>query len=591
MKRRHHSRSVAAIFSRCERRSSVSRRRPNRPCLDCLESRCLLATVAEFPVPSGTAVAPLGIATGPGNSIWFTEFGADKIGTIDPVTHAITEFPLPTPHAEPFGITLGPDGNLWFTESGVGQIGMINPATDKITEYPLSSTSAMPFGITAGPDHTVWFTEWSGNQIGSIDTQTGKVTEYPIPTLNSVPEGITLGSDGNIWFTESLGNQIGMFDPSTDTFVEHPLPTTSAEPYGITTGPGGNLYFTEYTGNRIGIFSVSGSSFLPSINVPTSNTQPTDISLAPNGDLWFTQSKTNQVAMLAPSTGAITEFTTPSAESGPRGITAASDGSIWFAELNSGRVATIAPGLQLVVSSSPPHSMTLGETFGLTVAVDFDSGGTVDTGYDGSVSLTLVSTSAVGSLAGTTTVTAVNGIASFNGLSLNHPGSFSILVKSGTAATATVGPIDVTGPTGSSPVGPRVNAPTAPVVQSEQLVIAGKGKNRYVAGIVLTFSSALDPATAGNSSNYSVAQVTKARRARAVKPIRLRAAYQAANDMVKLTLVGKPRFTAGGQLRLTASGPTGISSTSGVPLEGNMGNEPGANAVYMILPNARGIAG
>jgi hypothetical protein len=335
---------------------------------------------------------------------------------------------------------------------------------------------------------------------------------------------------------------------------------------------------------------VSGSSFLPSIKIPTSNTQPTEITFAPDGKLWFTQSETNQVAMLAPATGTITETTTPSAESGPRGITASSDGSIWFAELNSGRVATIAPGLQLVVSSSPPLDMKLGETFGLTVAVDFASGGAVDTGYNGSVSLDLVSASAAGSLVGTTTVTAVDGIASFNGLSLIHPGSFSIVVKSGNAASATVGPIDVTGPTGSSPVNPPGNRPTAPVVVSEQLVVAGKGKNRYVAGIVLTFSSALDPATAANASNYSVAQVTKAGRAKAVKPIRLRAAYKPAKDTVKLTLVGKPRFTAGGQLRLTASGPAGISSASGVPLEGNMGNEPGANAVYVILPNARGIA-
>jgi streptogramin lyase len=589
MNRRHHARSNAAFISRSERRSSAPRARSKQPSLDRLESRCLLAGVAEFSVPGGTVTAPDGIAVGPGNSIWFTEFGADKIGTINPGTDAISEIPVPTPNAEPFRIALGPDGNLWFTEYGAGQIGMINPTTDKITEYPLSSAGGLPFGITAGPNHTVWFTESAGNEIGSIETQTGKVSEYPIPTMGSVPEGITLGSDGNIWFTENQGNQIGMFNPTTQTFVEHPLPTLAAQPDGITTGPGGNLYFTEYTGNQVGVFSVSGSSFLPSISVPTSNTEPTEITFAPNGNLWFTQSKTNQVAMLDPATGAITEVTPLSAESGPRAITASSDGSIWFAEVNSGKVAAIVPTFQVVSTSLPPLDIKFGQTFGLTVAIE--SGGDVDTGYDGSVSLALASASAGGSLVGTTTVTAVNGIATFTGLSLNHPGRFSIEVRSGTATPAILGPINVTGPTGSSPVAPPGNAPTGPVVLSEQLVIAGKGKNRYVAGVVLTFSSALDPVTAGKSSNYTVSQVTKAGRVKAVKPIRLRAAYMAARDAVKLTFTGKPRFTAGGELLLTASGQTGIASAAGVPLEGNMGNEPGANAIYTILPDGRGIAG
>ena len=38
---------------------------------------------------------------------------------INPTTHAITEFPVPTASAGPDGITAGPDGNLWFAEGSV----------------------------------------------------------------------------------------------------------------------------------------------------------------------------------------------------------------------------------------------------------------------------------------------------------------------------------------------------------------------------------------------------------------------------------------------------------------------------------------
>ena len=40
---------------------------------------------------------------------------------INPTTHAITEFPLPTAQIPNREITAGPDGNLWFTESDGGQ--------------------------------------------------------------------------------------------------------------------------------------------------------------------------------------------------------------------------------------------------------------------------------------------------------------------------------------------------------------------------------------------------------------------------------------------------------------------------------------
>ena len=82
-----------------------------------------------------------------------------KIGEINPTTHAITEFAIPTANSSPNGITAGPDGNLWFTEAGSEQIGMINPTTHAITEFAVPTASAEPDGITAGPDGNLWFTE------------------------------------------------------------------------------------------------------------------------------------------------------------------------------------------------------------------------------------------------------------------------------------------------------------------------------------------------------------------------------------------------------------------------------------------------
>ena len=198
--------------------------------LEEMEDRCLLTTITEFPTPTASS-DPRGITAGPDGNLWFTELNSDKIGTINPATHAITEFQAPTgPDAEPQGITAGPDGNLWFTEY-VGNIGMINPTTHAITEFPVPTANADPIGITAGPDGNLWFTELAGNQIGMINPTTHAITEFPVPTANSLPEGITTGPDGNLWFTESVGgNQIGMINPTTHAITEFPVPTAGADP-------------------------------------------------------------------------------------------------------------------------------------------------------------------------------------------------------------------------------------------------------------------------------------------------------------------------------------------------------------------------
>src|SRR4029077_3365753 len=63
-----------------------------------------------------------------------------------------------TPGSGPQGIAMGPDGNMWFTEFGADKIGRITP-TGAVTEFPLTS-GAMPFDIAAGHDGAMWFSEW-----------------------------------------------------------------------------------------------------------------------------------------------------------------------------------------------------------------------------------------------------------------------------------------------------------------------------------------------------------------------------------------------------------------------------------------------
>ena len=587
----HHLHAVksAARFLRKECRRADARARRNRPGVLRLESRSLLATVAEIPVPSGSGSAPDGMVNVPGGSIWFTEFGADKIASINPSTDAVAEFPIPSVNAEPFRITLGSDGNLWFTEIGVDKIGEFNPATGKITEYAVPTAQAQPFGITAGPNNTVWFTEWAGNQIGSINTKSGKITEYAVPTSNAVARGHHRRwkrprlvyrkpdqPDCDVRPSREHVRRTSAADCGPKTVRDHRRAGRQPLFHGIHRQPGGRLQ-----SEQLDVFTVFHDS---DCQYPT--------------DRDHRRARWDGLVHAEPDQpGGDAQ---PLDEGSHRGFDA--DGRVGSAR-NRRRERRITLVCRAEFGKSR-HDRARLEPDGDNRA--FATGNTgPDIWSHGRRRISvrgrryeLPRQCEPGDFRRSRGRHAcrqdkregVDGIATFTGLSFSASGSYQLQVKSGTTAPAAVGPILAVLPITVPPLIPSTPAAAAPVVLSEQLVTAGKGKNKYVSGVVITFSTALDPTTAQNASNYTVIQTAKGGRASAAKAIRLHARYKLANKTVKLTFVGKPRFAAGGQLILNAANPGGLASLAGVRLEGNMGTDPGSDGMYKILPNGRGMA-
>ncbi len=99
---------------------------------------------------------------------------------------------------------------------------------------------------------------------------------------------------------------------------------------------------------------------------------------------------------------------------------------------------------KLAITTQPPASVTAGSTFGLAVTVE-DRIGDVITSYNGSVTIALSNNPGAGTLGGTLTVTAVNGVATFSGLILNAAGiGYTLTASSGSLIKTTTTPINVT---------------------------------------------------------------------------------------------------------------------------------------------------
>ena len=199
--------------------------------------------ITEYTVSATRGYQPWGITVGPDHNIWFTGKGSNATGVIglfNPTTRAFSLFPTPANNAGPQGITLGPDGNLWFTESVINKIGEIDPASHAISEFAIpADDQPTPNEIAAGTDGNLWFSEYyngaSGAGIGFINPSTQAFTLF---ITGNLPTGIASGPDGNLWFS---GTQLGRVDVANDAVTQFPITTGR----GLATGPDGNLWFTS----------------------------------------------------------------------------------------------------------------------------------------------------------------------------------------------------------------------------------------------------------------------------------------------------------------------------------------------------------
>jgi hypothetical protein len=123
-------------------------------------------------------------------------------------------------------MTAGPDGNLWFTEGAGEAVGHINPVTHEVGTFGIPTKAGFPENIVTGPDDELWFTESEASQIGRIVAAGGVISEFPTLTTKGRPLGITPGSDGNMWFVEEHGDQVGRIGSGTPGPLES-APTVS----------------------------------------------------------------------------------------------------------------------------------------------------------------------------------------------------------------------------------------------------------------------------------------------------------------------------------------------------------------------------
>jgi streptogramin lyase len=231
--------------------------------------------------PSRTQPNVVWALDAPGNKIWYIERGTSALTTLS--------WTIPTAASVPKGLVQGTTGAIWFTEYGASKIGRLN-LDGSFDEFPLAPLS-QPWGITVADNGSVWFVEYNANKVGHV-TPNGFISDYPIPTAGAFPTGIA-GGVGVVAFTETGQSQVGIFSTTNLAFSREIL-TTAADsaPGGIVLGADGTFWFTEYLGHNIG--RVHGQ-IIDEYPLPTATANPSAIARGVDGSLWFIEASPSQL--------------------------------------------------------------------------------------------------------------------------------------------------------------------------------------------------------------------------------------------------------------------------------------------------------
>jgi virginiamycin B lyase len=202
--------------------------------------------VKEFPVPlhkPGYPTGFLGLRDDKAGNLWLGNMYQATIVKFDRKSEQFQFWSLPQEQnidaaqvnmVSPQGSHV--DGKVWTQNNGFAGVHRLDLATGKIETWEPFKTAAEPHNIyDVIPDskNNVFFTDFRQRHIGRIDGKTGEVKVFEVPTPASAPRRGMMDAQDRLWFGEYRGDRIGMFDTKTAQFKEWKIGPRWSAPYDV----------------------------------------------------------------------------------------------------------------------------------------------------------------------------------------------------------------------------------------------------------------------------------------------------------------------------------------------------------------------
>jgi streptogramin lyase len=285
----------------------------------------------EYDVPR-EMTQPHDVIVDASGTVWFTEFGEQYLGRMDPRTGKIKEYTVPTLRTrEPTGLLdleSDEEGNLWVSLQNQGGVARFDKQTGKFKVYavPQEYLTDETQQSMVGPQHLeadkkLWLNDTSIPGLYRIDLESGKWEKWaPYKQSGGGDElamtqphsvyGIYADRQNNLFFCDFGGENIGRIDARTGKVTLFPTPTRRSRPRRGRMDDQGRLWFAEWRGDKLAMFDTRSEKF-QEWPVPTPYMAPYDVVLDKNGELWSGGMNTDRVLRTNFATGENIEYLLP----------------------------------------------------------------------------------------------------------------------------------------------------------------------------------------------------------------------------------------------------------------------------------------
>ncbi len=220
---------------------------------------------AEIALPElkkGFPVGTLDLETDKAGNIWVGMMFQGAIARFDPKTEKFAFYPMPKEQSDNvtqlnmLGLSYSVDGKIWTNNAGNQEVYRIDLASGKYETFDPMKEIKTPgrhtiYGIDSDSKNNLWFMEFQDNYIGKIDAKSGALSLYRAPTERSRNRRGIMDEQDRLWFAEYRGNKIGMFDTKTEAFKEWSLPTPWSGPYYPVVDKNGEIWTGGMTTDRV----------------------------------------------------------------------------------------------------------------------------------------------------------------------------------------------------------------------------------------------------------------------------------------------------------------------------------------------------
>jgi virginiamycin B lyase len=289
------------------------------------KGRATNVIITEYDLPRKEAL-PHDVIVDTDGHAWYSDFGSQFVGELDPKTGKVTDYALPTLLKEqpkgPLNVEFDPDGNIWVGLSYQGGAAKIDRKTKQVTTYPLPKEWA---GLTTQTnmvtpthmdvDNKVWMEDTENGHVFRLDLKTGQwelkgeATTSDGKTIRGY--GLPADKDNNLYLMSFGDTRIGRLDAKTNVAKIWATGLARSRPRRGRFDDQNRLWFAEYAGNRIAMFDPQTEQ-IKEWKLPTDWSEPYDAVPTKGGaEVWTGSMLTDQVARLNPKTDEIVEYLLP----------------------------------------------------------------------------------------------------------------------------------------------------------------------------------------------------------------------------------------------------------------------------------------